>query len=102
MEQDDGTGAFTANQMAARTPGNYVREPATAELRGECPRRIINVLDAVSMARGLGSRTALVNEILGSWAEKVLHEHHVIERVMGRNPTPPEDDGTSQNRGDQR
>ena len=57
------------------------------ELRGDCPRRTVNVLDAVSMARDQ-SRTALVNEILSAWAEKVVHESTLVHRVAGGNPPP--------------
>lgn len=61
----------------------------TTELRGECPRDIVNVLDAVSSARGV-TRTDLVNAILAKWAQRVVHEHIVIARVVGSNPTVPE------------
>lgn len=68
------------------------RGDSTTELRGECPRQVVNVLDAVSMARDK-TRTALVNEILGAWAEKVLHETNLVQRIAGGNPTQPEADG---------
>jgi hypothetical protein len=61
------------------------RSEPTAELRGECPRKILNVLDAVSMARDK-TRIGLVNEILGAWAEKVLHETMLVQRVSGVHP----------------
>lgn len=64
----------------------------TTELRGECPKQTINVLDAVSMARDL-TRTALVNEILGEWAAKKLHESILIQRITGGNPTGAEASG---------
>lgn len=59
------------------------------ELRGDCPRRIVDVLDAVSMARNI-SRTALVNEVLGAFAEKVVHEASLVARVAGLNPPQAE------------
>ncbi len=65
----------------ARAEGN------TVELRGECPRKIIDVLDAVSHARDM-TRTALVNQILGEYTAKILHEVNVVNRVVGFNPTP--------------
>ena len=71
----------------------------TAELRGECPRRTLDVLDAVSLARNYPSRNALVNEILGKWAGEILHQHSVIGRVLGGNPLESEIAGISQNRG---
>jgi hypothetical protein len=64
----------------------------TVELRGECPRQIVNVLDAVSMARDK-TRTALVNEILGAWADKVLHESMLVHRIAGVNPALPDATG---------
>ena len=64
-------------------------EPTT-ELRGECPRSIVNVLDAISMARGFPTRNALVNQILTEWVDKVLHEHSVLQRVVGINPAGSE------------
>lgn len=64
----------------------------TAELRGECPRTILNVLDAVSMARDK-TRTALVNEILGHWARTVMHESSLVQRLTEGNPPIPESSG---------
>ena len=57
----------------------------TIELRGPCPKDIIDVLDAYSMARGL-NRTQLVNDILGKWADGVLHETSVMLSVARGNP----------------
>lgn len=62
---------------------------STVELRGECPREIVGVLDAVSIARDK-TRTQLVNEILGEWAAKVRHETNLVQRVLGGNPLPPD------------
>lgn len=68
-------------------------ESGTAELRGECPRWILNVLDAVSMASDTTpNRTALVNSILGEWAKKKLHEASLVQRIAGVTPTLPEAD----------
>lgn len=64
----------------------------TAELRGECPKAILNVLDAVSLSRDK-TRTALVNEILGDWAKKVLHEASLVQRLTEGNPPIPETAG---------
>jgi hypothetical protein len=68
-------------------PAAFSRGPSgtTAELRGDCPREILNVLDAVSLARNK-TRIALVNEILGAWAEKVTHEAMLVSRVAAGNP----------------
>lgn len=63
----------------------FARGADTTELRGECPRSIVNVLDAVSMARDM-TRTALVNQILGAFAEKVLHESMLVQKITRDNP----------------
>lgn len=55
------------------------------ELRQQAPRLVIDVLDAVSQARGL-TRTDLVNELLGEWAARQLHEASLIHRVTRGNP----------------
>ena len=66
----------------------------TTELRGECPKWIVNVLDAVSMAKpSQRNRTSLINEILGKWAEEKLHEASLIQRLAGGNPNRPETGG---------
>ncbi len=57
-------------------------EALTVELRGECPRHIVDMLDAVSMAENT-TRTALVNKILGRWEEEERHKHSIVARVLG-------------------
>ena len=64
-------------------------DDAPIELRGPCPREIVDVLDAFSSARRL-SRTELVNRILGKWVSDRLHEANVLERVTRGNPKPKE------------
>lgn len=59
--------------------------PEDVELRGPCPRRVVDMLDAVSTARGL-TRTQLVNEVLGQWARRERHVATVVSRVMQSNP----------------
>lgn len=54
--------------------------PESVELRGPCPRAIVDVLDAVSLARKL-TRTELVNEILGTWAADRRAEAEAIVRL---------------------
>lgn len=69
------------------------RDPQkTTELRGECPKWIVNVLDAVSMSAD-ETRTALVNRILSDWATKKVHEASLIHKLAGINPTGPESIG---------
>lgn len=68
-----------------RAPPRRGPQGDVAELRGDCPRQTLQVLDAVAIARDL-TRIALVNEILGEWAAKKLHESMLIQRVTGANP----------------
>lgn len=50
------------------------------ELRGDMPREVADMLDAVSAARRM-SRIELANKILAKWAEDKRHEAEVIQRV---------------------
>lgn len=77
------------NERPQFARGSAVNGDAPVELRGECPRGIVDVLDAISMARDM-TRTALVNEILGEWRDRVLHEHSFIARVVRVHPLQPE------------
>lgn len=72
----------------------FSRGPAgdTAELRGDCPKSILGVLDAVSLARNM-TRIALVNEILGEWTAKKAHEAMLVHRVTTGNPAAAESRG---------
>ena len=60
-------------------------EASSGELRQETPRWILQVLDAVAIARGK-PRTVIVNEILGAHASQLLHESTLVCRVAGVNP----------------
>ncbi len=62
---------------------------STVELRGDCPRLTVDVLDAIANARRI-SRTELVNEILGNWAGQQLHEASLVARVTRGNPDAAE------------
>lgn len=73
------------------TPENSV------ELRGDCPRDVIDVIDAISAARRL-TRTQLVNEILGDWVRQKLHEVKLVHRVARSNPGLAESDGGATDR----
>jgi hypothetical protein len=69
-------------------------QPDEVELRFWCPRAIVDVLDAVVMARGGQSAnihrgTVLVEEV-GAWAEKKRHEASLIHRVAIVHPTGSE------------
>lgn len=66
------------------------RAEPTTELRGEIPRWIVDILDAVVTARGGQSanvhRTTVVAEVLSDWAGKKLHEASLITRLAASNP----------------
>jgi len=70
----------------------FSRSDVKTELRGECPKDIVAVLDAVAMARQV-SRTEIVNEVLGNWAKSKLHEVDIINRVTRGNPNQSEPGG---------
>lgn len=55
---------------------------ADVELRGQCARDVVNVLDAVSTARRM-NRMELVNEILAEWALRQRQIAEAIHRVAG-------------------
>lgn len=71
---------------------SFARGGDTTELRGECPAHIVKVLDAVAIARGK-TRMAIANEVLGAWADKMIHEATLVHRVLRSNPTVPEGAG---------
>ena len=56
-----------------------------SELRQTCPDSTLNVLDAQSEHRDI-TRTDLVNEILGKWAEVKVHEAMLIMKAVGVYP----------------
>lgn len=55
------------------------------ELRGMCPREVVDVLDAVSASKRM-TRTELVNRILSDWAVRKHHEAMLVHRVTRGNP----------------
>jgi hypothetical protein len=65
----------------------------SVELRGEVPRDLIDVIDAVALARGV-TRIDLVQQILSRWARERVHEANVIHRVTGGNPPLSESNGS--------
>lgn len=62
------------------------------EVRPMVPREICDVIDAVSIARGM-NRTQMVNRILSEWARDQRHALMVLNRLTKGNP--PEPDGGS-------
>jgi anti-sigma-K factor RskA len=65
------------------------------ELRGMCPREIVDMLDAVALARGNTDRTEIWVEVMGEWAVKMAHLANVIVRVTRCNVEPADDDGAT-------
>lgn len=63
------------------------------ELRGPCPASTVAVLDAVSLHNGT-TRTELVNQILGKWAQQEARKASLIARVLQGNPVAAEELGT--------
>jgi hypothetical protein len=54
-------------------------------MRGTTPRAIVDVLDAVAIARRV-DRFTVVNEILLRHCRQMAHEANVVMRVTGGNP----------------
>lgn len=52
------------------------------ELRGMIPRKLADVLDAVSSAHQM-TRNALAEQVLVEWAERQLHVAMKLHRVTG-------------------
>ena len=57
-------------------------EAATVELRGQMPRTVVDVLDAVSGHRRV-SRWDLISETLQDWADDKMREVTAVCRVTG-------------------
>lgn len=55
------------------------------ELRGEIPRDLIDVIDAVVAATPGANRMSVVREILSDWCERKIHEASLIQRVRRGN-----------------
>ena len=59
--------------------------PGHVELREEIPRDLVDVIDAVSAARGTSRRQMMI-DVLHAWASERVHEATVIMRVTRGNP----------------
>lgn len=75
------------NVLHLDSPFSRPRNPdaVLVELRGQCPRLTVDVLDAVARARGT-NRNEIVNDILSKWADQQLTEASLIARVTRGNP----------------
>lgn len=59
-------------------------QQAKVELRGKIDRDVVDLIDALAIARRC-DRIEILSEVLAEWKEKVTHEANVIHRVMTRN-----------------
>ena len=64
--------------------------PDLVELRGEVPRKYVDVLDAVVAAQPGASRMSVLRAVLGDWVARKKHEAMLIQRVAGVTGTAPE------------
>lgn len=62
------------------------------ELRWMAERFTVDMLDAVSGARGI-ARTSLADKVLFDWAVQQARESNAIQRVTRGNPHPADVDG---------
>lgn len=67
-------------------------ERQTVELRGQCPREVVDVLDAVALARDM-ERTELVNEVLREYVARMVHLARIVTNVTRANPPLSESHG---------
>lgn len=61
------------------------------ELRGQMPRSIISVIDAVAIAKRK-NRMDIVNRVMLIWAKEQLHVANVVGNTTRGNPPLPETD----------
>jgi 2-polyprenyl-6-methoxyphenol hydroxylase-like FAD-dependent oxidoreductase len=55
------------------------------DMRGKTPRPIVDVIDAVALARKV-DRFVVVNEVLLRYAREVAHQAMVVQNVTRGNP----------------
>lgn len=63
-------------------------QPSKVELRGLCDRDLVDVIDALAIARGIDSkrgRMAVIEPVLREWVERISHEAMIIQRVTKNN-----------------
>lgn len=53
----------------------------TVDIRGDCPRHIVDVIDAISLARRQKNRFELIVEILEDWYQQQMREVVAVQRV---------------------
>lgn len=57
---------------------------AKVELRGKIDRDIVDVIDALVIARGI-DRMAVIEPVLRKWVEGLIHEATIIQNVTKAN-----------------
>jgi hypothetical protein len=57
------------------------------ELRGQAPRTVVNVLDAVSLTQRV-QRWELINKILADWADDRMREATAVMRCVSEEDRP--------------
>lgn len=63
--------------------------PELVELRGEVPRELVDVLDAVAFSKGT-NRMVILRSVLQNWVMTKIHEAELIRRVTDGNGSGPE------------
>lgn len=69
---------------------NDLRE---AELRGNVPKRLLQLIDALQQARGHTNRMDVVIPVLEAYVERELHAATLLVRMARGNPDDSETDG---------
>jgi hypothetical protein len=65
--------------------------PDTGELRGQTPKSILAVIDAVAIAKRK-NRIDIVNHVMLAWAKEQVHLATVIANTTRGNPPLPDTD----------
>lgn len=59
--------------------------PSEVELRGLCPKEVVDFIDAYSNVKRI-SRIEAVNRILLAWARGEAHRHNLYAAALKNNP----------------
>lgn len=70
-----------------------ISDAGGVELRLTAPRKVIDLVDAISLARRV-NRSQMVIAILHEWAEVKHREITIANRISGRNPRDAGADGS--------
>lgn len=72
--------------------GDRATAQSNAELRQQVPVELLQIFDAVSIARNM-PRHELVHQVLAKQADQWMHESTLLQRVTRGNPAFSEADG---------